>query len=89
MKLWHTFDKLEADPKPNIQIEVNSNMGVKPKLVEKLTETVKKLKENSMESKNYELAYWSKFSIPLSCLVMFLLTTLHVSRLDIIGWKHA
>ena len=43
--LWELFDKLEADPKPNIQIEVNSNMGVKPKLVEKLTETVKKLKE--------------------------------------------
>jgi len=28
-----------------------------------------------MESKSYELAFWSKFSIPLSCLVMFLLTT--------------
>ena len=23
----------------------------------------------------YELAFWSKFSIPLSCLIMFLLTT--------------
>ena len=28
-----------------------------------------------MESKKYQLAFWSKFSIPLSCLVMFLLTT--------------
>jgi hypothetical protein len=45
--LWDLFDKLEADPKPNIQIEVNSNMGVKPKLVEKLTETVLRLKEKN------------------------------------------
>ena len=41
------FEKLEADPKPHIQIEVNSNMGVKPKLVEKLTSTVKRLKEKN------------------------------------------
>ena len=33
------------------------------------------LKNNSMEAKMYELAFWSKFSIPLSCLIMFLLTT--------------
>tara|TARA_B100001057_G_scaffold476075_1_gene543563 strand:+ start:567 stop:1943 length:1377 start_codon:yes stop_codon:yes gene_type:complete len=45
--LWNLFDKLEADPKPNIQIEVNTNMGVKPKLVEKLTETVLRLKEKN------------------------------------------
>ena len=45
--LWELFDKLEADPKPHIQIEVNSNMGVKPKLVEKLTSTVKRLKEKN------------------------------------------
>lgn len=37
---WELFDKLEADPKPHIQIEINSNMGVKPKLVEKLVERV-------------------------------------------------
>ena len=45
--LWDLFEKLEADPKPHIQIEVNSNMGVKPKLVEKLTSTVKRLKEKN------------------------------------------
>ena len=45
--LWDLFEKLEADPKPHIQIEVNSNMGVKPKLVEKLPSTVKRLKEKS------------------------------------------
>jgi len=42
--LWDLFDKLEEDPKPHIQIEVNSNMGVKPALVHKLTEKVKMLK---------------------------------------------
>ena len=42
--LWDLFEKLDKDPKPQIQIEVNSNMGVKPKLVQKLTDTVKKLK---------------------------------------------
>ena len=42
--LWDLFDKLEEDPKPHIQIEVNSNMGVKPALVQKLTEKVKLLK---------------------------------------------
>jgi len=42
--LWDLFDKLEEDPKPHIQIEVNSNMGVKHSLVEKLTKTVLRLK---------------------------------------------
>ena len=36
---------------------------------------IKYLESNSMETKIYELAFWSKFSIPLSCLIMFLLTT--------------
>ena len=43
--LWDLFEKLEADPKPHIQIEVNSNMGVKHSLVEKLTKTVLRLTE--------------------------------------------
>ena len=42
--LWDLFDKLDKDPKPHIQIEVNSNMGVKPALVHKLTEKVKMLR---------------------------------------------
>jgi|TARA_B100001964_G_scaffold20647_2_gene20974 organic radical activating enzyme len=45
--LWDLFEKLEADPKPHIQIEVNSNMGVKHALVEKLTNTVLRLKEKN------------------------------------------
>lgn len=42
---WQLFDKLEQDPKPGLQIEVNSNLGVKPAMVDKLTERVKDLKE--------------------------------------------
>ena len=44
--LWELFDRLDKDPKPHLQIEVNSNMGVKPKLVQKLTDTVKNLKKD-------------------------------------------
>tara|TARA_R110000851_G_scaffold38562_6_gene98916 strand:+ start:13862 stop:15244 length:1383 start_codon:yes stop_codon:yes gene_type:complete len=41
---WELFERLDKDPKPRLQIEINSNMGVKPKLVEKLVSAVKKLK---------------------------------------------
>ena len=44
---WELFDKLEQDPKPHIQIELNSNMGVKEKLVKKLVERIKTLKEKN------------------------------------------
>ena len=48
---WELFDRLDADPKPHIQIELNSNLGVKSKLVEKLVERVTKLKtENKIRS---------------------------------------
>ena len=40
-----------------------------------LKKYIQYLKNNSMDSKGYELAFWSKFSVPISCLVMFLLTT--------------
>jgi len=41
---WDLFDRLEEDPKPHIQIEINSNLGVKPKLVERLVERVEYLR---------------------------------------------
>jgi len=44
---WDLFDKLDNDPKPHIQIELNSNLGVKHSLVQRLTEKVKKLKEEN------------------------------------------
>jgi organic radical activating enzyme len=42
---WELFERLDNDPKPKLQIEINSNMGVKPALVKRLTETVKRLKD--------------------------------------------
>ena len=48
--LWELFDRLDKDPKPHLQIEVNSNMGVKPKLVQKLTDTVKNLKKDIVKN---------------------------------------
>lgn len=48
---WDLFDRLEEDPKPHIQIEINSNLGVKPKLVEKLVERVEYLRSiNAIKS---------------------------------------
>ncbi len=37
---WELFDRLENDPKPHIQIEINSNLGIKTALVKKLVEKV-------------------------------------------------
>ena len=34
--LWELFDRLDKDPKPHLQIEVNSNMGVKPQIGTKI-----------------------------------------------------
>lgn len=40
---WRTFDELKADPKPHLEININSNLGVKNKLVQKLGEEVNTL----------------------------------------------
>ena len=60
-----------------IDLDLFDIMVIKPNQMTllQLKKYIQYLKNNSMESKNYELAFWSKFSIPLSCLVMFLLTT--------------
>lgn len=42
---WKLLDDLDADPKPHIQIELNSNLGVKQSLVKKFTDKIKKLKD--------------------------------------------
>jgi organic radical activating enzyme len=48
---WDLFDRLEEDPKPHIQIEINSNLGVKPKLVEKLVKRINHLRDiNAIKS---------------------------------------
>lgn len=44
---WELFERLDKDPKPHIQIELNSNLGVKHNLVKKLTETINRLREEN------------------------------------------
>ena len=65
-----TFDEF-------VDIDLFDIMVIKPNQMTlmQLKKYIQYLKNNSMESKGYELAYWSKFSVPISCLVMFLLTT--------------
>ncbi len=48
---WQLLDKLDEEPMPWLELNINSNMGVKPALVEKLTERISKLlKENKIKS---------------------------------------
>ena len=60
-----------------VDLDLFDIMIIKPNQMNllQLNKYINYLKTNSMESKNYELAFWSKFSVPISCLVMFLLTT--------------
>jgi len=44
---WRLFDELEANPKPHLNIELNSNMGVKPERIVKLVERLKVLKDKN------------------------------------------
>ena len=44
---WRLFEELKNNPKPHLNIELNSNMGVKEKLVKKLVATLKELKETN------------------------------------------
>jgi organic radical activating enzyme len=48
---WRLFDELDANPKPNLELNLNSNLGVKTILVERLVTRVNKLlKENKIKS---------------------------------------
>ena len=40
---WRLFEELDKSPKPNLELNINSNLGVKPILVERLVEKVNKL----------------------------------------------
>jgi organic radical activating enzyme len=42
---WRLLQELEQNPKPHLNIEMNSNMGVKNSLVVKLVDKIKHLKE--------------------------------------------
>lgn len=40
---WKLMDSLERDPKPNLELNFNSNMGTTPRIVEKFSQKVKSL----------------------------------------------
>jgi organic radical activating enzyme len=40
---WRLFDELDKNPQPQLELNLNSNFGVKPVLVKRLTEKVNKL----------------------------------------------
>jgi len=42
---WRIFDELKENPRPNIELNLNSNLGISPRLVTKLGENVKELLE--------------------------------------------
>ncbi len=47
---WRLLDDLYNNPKPNLELNLNSNLGVKPILMERLVEKVNKLlKENKIK----------------------------------------
>lgn len=44
---WRLFENLSKDPKPHLELNINSNLGVKTALVEKLAANVNDLKANN------------------------------------------
>jgi len=40
---WKLFDMLKSDPRPHIELNINSNLGMKPRFVEKLVDNVNEL----------------------------------------------
>ena len=48
---WRLLDELDRDPAPNLEININSNLGIKSILIERMAERVKKLRqENKIKS---------------------------------------
>jgi len=43
---WRLFDTLRAEPKPHLELNLNSNLGVKSAMVEKLADNVKDMSDN-------------------------------------------
>ena len=44
---WELFDDLQKNPKPHIEININTNMGYTPRRMEKLVSVVSDLQENN------------------------------------------
>lgn len=42
---WRLLDDLEKNPRPKLELNINSNLGVKPILIDRLAEKIKLLKE--------------------------------------------
>ena len=40
---WRLFDQLREDPRPHIELNINSNLGVKPSLIDKLVDNINEL----------------------------------------------
>lgn len=48
---WKLMDELDRDPAPNLEININSNLGIKSILIERMAEKVRKLRsENKIKS---------------------------------------
>lgn len=43
---WNLFERLKEDPRPNLELNLNSNLGVSERLVKKLSDNVKELLDN-------------------------------------------
>jgi pyruvate-formate lyase-activating enzyme len=44
---WRLFEELKENPKPNLEININTNLGYTSRRVEKLAKTVKELQDNN------------------------------------------
>ena len=44
---WRLFETIENDPRPHLELNLNSNLGVKTKLVERLADNINHLKLNN------------------------------------------
>ena len=55
--------------------EMLRGLSLQPEMLStsELYENVRYLKRNQLQSSSYELAFWSKFSVPISSIVMFLI----------------
>lgn len=51
---WRLLEDLDKNPKPNLEININSNFGVKPILIERLVDRVNKLLEEK-KIKNFKV----------------------------------
>lgn len=47
LSTWELFEKLDQDPRPHLELNINSNLGVQTKLVDKLASWVNKLRDEN------------------------------------------